>query len=228
MRAMLTPAGGAPHEGGPRDAGNDKAGRILAAARTLFLQHGYGETSMDAIARHAAVSKATLYSHFDSKAALFAALIVKECRHLSDAIRWRELDDPDIRSALLAVAHDFNNLLCSGDGLTMYRIVVAEAPRFPELGRIFYESGPTVMIERIAAILRRAAGRGLLDVHDPRIAAIQFVSMVRGELHLARVLNLPKAAKNPAQYIEASVDLFLAGYRAGTSGHNGRSKTGGA
>jgi AcrR family transcriptional regulator len=214
-RAPLTPAGGAPHEGGRRDAGSDKAGRILAAAHALFLRHGYGETSMDAIARHAVVSKATLYSHFDSKAALFAALIVTECRHLSDAISRRDLDEPDIRSTLLAVAHDFNNLLCSGDGLTMYRIVVAEAPRFPELGRIFYDSGPTVMIDRIAAILRRAADRGLLEIHDPRIAAVQFISLVRGEMHLARVLDLPKASKNPTDYIEASVDLFLAGYRTG-------------
>jgi TetR/AcrR family transcriptional repressor of mexJK operon len=96
----------------------------------------------------------------------------------------------------------------------MYRMVVAEAPRFPELGRIFYDSGPTIMIDRIAIILRRATERGLLKVRDPRIAAVQFISLVRGELHLTRVLGLKKASKNPADYIEASVDLFLAGYRA--------------
>ncbi len=213
--APLTRAGGGPQQEGTRAAGNEKADRILAAARTLFLQHGYGETSMDAIARHAAVSKATLYSHFDSKAALFAALIVTECRRLSDAIGQRALDQPDIRDALLQVAHDVNNLLCSGDGLTMYRIVVAEVPRFPELGEVFYDSGPTIMIDRIANILSRAANRGLLEIVDPRIAAIQFISLIRGELHLTSVLGLKKASKNPADYIEASVDLFLAGCRAG-------------
>lgn len=213
--AQVTRAGCLPQHGGISDAGNAKVDRILAAARTLFLQRGYGETSMDAIARHAAVSKATLYSHFDSKAALFAALIVRECRHLSEEIGRRALDEPDIRNALLQVAHDFNNLLCTGDGLTMYRIVVAEAPRFPELGQVFYDSGPTIMIDRIAAILRRAADRGLLDVRDPRIAAIQFISLVRGELHLTSVLGLNKASKNPANYIEASVDVFLAGYSVG-------------
>jgi TetR/AcrR family transcriptional regulator, mexJK operon transcriptional repressor len=215
--APLTCAGGGPQQGGIRAAGNEKADRILAAAHTLFLQHGYGETSMDAIARHAAVSKATLYSHFDSKAALFAALIVTECRHLSDAIGRRALDQPDIRDALLQVAYDFNNLLCSGDGLTMYRIVVAEVPRFPELGEVFYDSGPTIMIDRIANVLSRAADRGLLEIHDPRIAAIQFISLIRGELHLTRVLGLNKASKNPADYIEASVDLFLTGCRASQS-----------
>jgi AcrR family transcriptional regulator len=170
---------------------------------------------MDAIARHAAVSKATLYSHFAGKDALFAALVVTECRHLSGEIGRRALDEPDIREALRRVAHDFNNLLCTGYGLTMYRIVVAEVPRFPELGRIFYDSGPTIMIDRIATILRRATERGLLKIGDPRIAAIQFISLVRGELHLTRVLGLKRASKNSADYIEASVDLFLAGYRAG-------------
>jgi TetR/AcrR family transcriptional regulator, mexJK operon transcriptional repressor len=209
--AQLTRA----QEASGRDVGNAKVRRILAAARTLFLDRGYGETTMDAIARHAAVSKATLYSHFDGKDALFAALIVTECRHLSDQIGRRALDEPDIRDALLKVAHDFNNLLCTGEGLTMYRIVVAEAPRFPALGRVFYDSGPTIMIDRIADILRRATDRGLLKVRHPRIAAIQFISLVRGELHLTSVLGLKRASKNPADYIEASVDLFLAGYRAG-------------
>jgi AcrR family transcriptional regulator len=208
--AQLTRA----QDAGARDAGNARVRRILAAARTLFLNLGYGETSMDAIARRAAVSKATLYSHFDGKDALFAALIMMECRHLSNQIDRRALDDPDIRHTLLRLAHDFNNLLCTGDGLTMYRIVVAEAPRFPELGRVFYDSGPTIMIDRIANVLRRATDRGLLKVHDPRIAAIQFISLIRGELHLTRVLGLKKASKNPANYIEASVDLFLAGYQA--------------
>jgi TetR/AcrR family transcriptional regulator, mexJK operon transcriptional repressor len=200
---------------GARDAGNVRVHRILAAARTLFLKLGYGETSMDAIARHAGVSKATVYSHFAGKDALFAALIVSECRHLSDQIGQRALDKPDIRDALLQVAHDFNNLLCGGYGLTMYRIVVAEVPRFPELGRVFYDSGPTIMIDRIANLLHQAADRGLLKIGDPRVAAIQFISLIRGELQLTRVLGLKKASKNPADYVEASVDLFLAGYRAG-------------
>jgi TetR/AcrR family transcriptional regulator, mexJK operon transcriptional repressor len=211
---QLTRAGSGLKDAGACDTGNARVQRILAAARTLFLKLGYGDTSMDAIARQAAVSKATLYSHFAGKDALFAALIVSECRHLSDQIGRRALDEPDIRDALLRVAHDFNNLLCTGYGLTMYRIVVAEAPRFPELGRVFYDSGPTVMIDRIAHLLRQAADRGLLKVHDPRIAAIQFISLIRGELHLTRVLGLKRASKNPADYIEASVDLFLTGYHA--------------
>jgi TetR/AcrR family transcriptional repressor of mexJK operon len=209
--AQMTNSGSAARGAATRKLENVKARQILAAARKIFMDHGYGDASMDAIAREASVSKATLYAHFDDKAALFAALIVTECRHLSDQIGRRALDEPDIRVALLQIAQDFNNLLCTGDGLTMYRMVVADAPRFPELGRIFYDSGPKVMIDRIAKVLRRAAERGLLKLRDPRIAAIQFISLIRGELHLTRILGLKSASKLPAEYVEASVDLFLAG-----------------
>jgi AcrR family transcriptional regulator len=186
--------------------------RILAAARTLFLRQGFARTSTDAIANHAAISKATLYSHFENKAALFGASIVTECQRLSDDIDQSKLNEYDIRSPLLQVAHNFNSLLCSGDGLIVYHIVVAEAPRFPEVGELFYNSGPTIMINRIATILSWAADHGLLEICDPRIAANQFISLICGELHLTCVLGLNTTSRKPTDYIRGSVDFFLTGY----------------
>jgi TetR/AcrR family transcriptional repressor of mexJK operon len=198
------------------DVDNAKVRQILTAARKLFMELGYGAASMDAIARQASVSKATLYTHFDGKDALFAALIMAECKHLSGQIGQRAFDAPDIRDALRSLAEDFNNLLCSDEGLAMYRMVVAEAPRFPELGRIFYDSGPKVMIDRIADLLAAAGSRGLLKIGDARIAAIQFISLVRGDSHLTRILGVTPATKKvAADYIDSGVALFLAGYGTG-------------
>jgi len=192
---------------------NAKVRQILAAARKVFMQFGYGDASMDAIAREAGVSKPTLYTHFDGKDALFEALIVMECKHFAGLIGERAFDEPNIRLALRALAEDFNNLLCTDESLAMYRIVVAEAPRFPELGRIFYDCGPKVMIDRIAALLANAAKRGQLEIPDARIAAVQFISLVRGESHLTSILGIkPVAKKVAADYIDSGVDLFLAGY----------------
>ena len=176
------------------------------------MQLGYGAASMDAIARQAGVSKATLYTHFDGKDALFAALIVGECRDFSDQIGQRARDEPDIRVALRSLAEDFNNLLCDDEKLAMYRMVVAETPRFPALGSIFYDSGPKVMIDRIADLLRRAAERGLLKIPDAHVAAVQFISLVRGDSHLTRILGVTPTMSMPADYIDSGVDLFLAGY----------------
>jgi TetR/AcrR family transcriptional regulator, mexJK operon transcriptional repressor len=194
---------------------NGKVRQILDAARKVFMELGYGAASMDAIAREATVSKATLYTHFDGKDALFEALIVMECKHLSGQIGLRALDEQHIRVALRSLAQDFNNLLCQDESLAMYRIVVAEAPRFPELGRIFYDSGPKIMIDRIAELLARAAERGLLNVRDARIAAVQFISLVRGDSQLKRVLGLKPTAKHvAANYVDSAIELFLAGYGA--------------
>jgi TetR/AcrR family transcriptional repressor of mexJK operon len=201
-----------------KDVDNAKVRQILAAARKVFMELGYGAASMDAIARQATVSKATLYTYFDGKDALFAALIMAECKHLSGQIGQRAFDAPNIREALRNLAEDFNNLLCSDEGLAMYRMVVAEAPRFPELGRIFYNSGPKVMIDRIADLLAVAGTRGLLKIGDARIAALQFISLVRGDSHLTRILGITPAAKKvAADYIDSGVDLFLAGYGTGKS-----------
>jgi len=194
------------------DLGTSKERQILAAARKVFMQLGYGAASMDAIARQAGVSKATLYTHFDGKDALFAALIVNECRDFADQIGRRARDEPDIRLALRSLAEDFNNLLCNDEKLAMYRMVVAETPRFPALGSIFYDSGPKVMIDRIADLLRRAAERGLLKIPDAHVAAVQFISLVRGDSHLTRILGVTPSMSMPSDYIDSGVDLFLAGY----------------
>jgi TetR/AcrR family transcriptional regulator, mexJK operon transcriptional repressor len=215
-RAPTTRAGDARAKIAQQEIDNVKVRQILDAARKLFMEWGYGAASMDAIARQAGVSKATLYTHFDSKDALFAALIVMECKHFAEQIGLRAFDEPDIRVALRSLAEDFNNLLCRDESLAMYRIVVAEAPRFPELGRIFYDSGPRVMIDRIADLIAGAAKRGLLNVRDARIAAVQFISLVRGDTHFTRILGVKPASKNAAaDYINSGVDLFLAGYGAG-------------
>jgi TetR/AcrR family transcriptional repressor of mexJK operon len=58
-----------------------KAESILAAAKRMFLEGGFGAVSMDAIAREAGVSKATVYAHFAGKEELFGAVIGRECEH---------------------------------------------------------------------------------------------------------------------------------------------------
>src|SRR5271157_6368560 len=62
------------------DSESPKHQLVLDAAATLFMAHGYGAISMDAIARAAGVSKATLYAHFSSKDLLFATIVREACR----------------------------------------------------------------------------------------------------------------------------------------------------
>ena len=199
----------------PREdvAANPKVQQIVEAARRLFMADGYGATSMDAIARDAGVSKATLYSHFTNKAELFAAIIGGECQRFSHLLWSHEVEAGDVRSVLLQVARAKVQFTSSSGPRAIYRIVVGESGRFPELGRVFYENGPRRVLERFADYLREATAKGVLNVPHPRVAAEQFFGMVHGADHLRRLLGLddPKAP-DIDRITDSAVEIFLKAY----------------
>jgi AcrR family transcriptional regulator len=199
----------------PREeaAANPKVQLIVEAARRLFMADGYGATSMDAIARAAGVSKATLYSHFTNKAELFAAIIGGECQRFAQLLWPPESETGDVRSVLLQVAGAKIRFTGSAASCALYRIVVGESGRFPELGRVFYDNGPRRLLERLAEYLRTAAARGVLAVPDARLAAEQFFGMIHGADQLRRLLAIDDPAAPEIDAIVASaVERFLRAY----------------
>jgi AcrR family transcriptional regulator len=199
----------------PREdaAANPKVQQIVEAARRLFMAEGYGATSMHAIARDAGVSKATLYSHFTNKAELFAAIIGGECQRFSHLLWSQEAEAGDVRSVLLQVARAKVQFTSSSGPRAIYRIVVGESARFPELGRVFYENGPRRVLERFADYLRDATEKGVLNVPHPRVAAEQFFGMLHGVDHLRRLLGIddPKAP-DLDRIVDSAVEIFLKAY----------------
>lgn len=200
----------------PCDDRQSKAEVILEAARALFLSRGYGVTSMDALARRAGVSKATIYAHFADKEALFAALVSGECTRLRGEIAALSAGAVPVAEALPRLAAQFLGLLMSPWALAIHRVVVAETPRFPELGRAFYKLGPAVMKARLELYLREAAARGELRLPDPTLATSQLMGMIRGDLQLRCLLdpaNPPSLAEIERQ-ADAAARTFLAAYAA--------------
>src|SRR5215475_12027597 len=84
-----------------------KAAQILQAAAEAFMEQGYGAASMDAIARRAGVSKATLYAHFQGKEPLFAAIISELCQRIAGEVALAESDIADVRGGLIAIGQNF-------------------------------------------------------------------------------------------------------------------------
>ncbi len=191
-----------------------KAEQVLQAAGRVFREQGYGSASMDAIARAAGVSKATLYAHFAGKDQLFAAIVGAECRRHSQTLTAPDIDRLDVREALGAIGRNFLELVLSAKARAIYRIVIAEAPRFPEVGRAFYASGPAVVLARLTDYLGAADARGTLSVEDPRLAAEQFIGMLMGPLHMRHLLGLTAefGDRDPDQVVDAAVATFLAAY----------------
>jgi TetR/AcrR family transcriptional repressor of mexJK operon len=182
---------------------------VTRAARELFLDQGFSGTSMDAIARTAGVSKATLYAYFPSKQALFASLIVAECESLE-----RDLPLPDLSQglhpALRQFARQYARVFIEREDVAFVRTIANESSRFPDLGRLFYESGPLATIRRLARFLDEAKAKGLLEFEDSIMAATQFLSLIRGERPLRTVLGIADANEQTLDMeIESGLALFL-------------------
>ena len=173
-------------------APTEKAESILAAAQRTFLAGGFGAVSMDAIAREAGASKATLYAYFSSKEELFGAVVAREGERYFRGFSAGELDPREVEASLTEIARRFLALVLSPDAIAVNRITIAEAMRFPQLGEVFWRAGPERSRTQIEGFLRRAVEAGTLDIADFRRAAEQFIALLRGDIHLRQMLRLDK------------------------------------
>jgi TetR/AcrR family transcriptional regulator, mexJK operon transcriptional repressor len=193
-----------------------KAERILDAAGEVFVEQGYAAASMDEISRVAGVSKATVYAHFASKEQLFATVVTTECQRHSRTLLAADIDQRDVRSTLMSVGREFLELLTMPRALAFYRMVAIESMRLgsQDLGRIFYESSATIAQNLLTDFIRRATERGQLDVADPRRAAIQFYSLVKGDLFMTCLFGVVKAPSDEQiqRTVGSAVDMFLRAY----------------
>ncbi|HEX3861881.1 MAG TPA: TetR/AcrR family transcriptional regulator [Stellaceae bacterium] len=194
-----------------------KAGAILAAAERTFLASGFGAVTMDAIAREAGVSKATVYAHFTGKEELFGAVVAEVSERRFGGFSAEALDPSDIEASLTTIASRFLDLVLSPEAIGVNRIIVGEVTRFPMLGAVFWAAGPERSRAQIEAFLRRAVEAGSLTVADPRLAAEQFVALARGEIHLRSLLRLedPGDAAAIATAAKDAVATFLHAFKPG-------------
>ncbi len=189
-----------------------KRRQVVEAAARLFMAQGYGATSMEAIAREAGVSKATLYAYFPGKDALFAAIVGEACAREAEARPCCPgADEADLAGTLVALGEGYLSFLLRKEVLAIERVVMAEGPRFPELGRAFYESGPRRMIAWLAGWFSALQERGALRAGDPELAAEQFLSLLRSTAFLRHMLRLPPVpdAAEVARIAAAAADTFL-------------------
>jgi AcrR family transcriptional regulator len=188
---------------------------ILDVARDVFLDEGFAAASMSTIAARLGGSKGTLYNYFRSKDELFAAHVARHCAWQAESM-FSILSDPpdDIRHALTALCERYLAIILSEYNLLNYRLIMAEVLRSPEIGRIFYETGPLNGARRVAAFLERARDKGLLAFDDSLQVAHQLIGLCQGRLFKARLLNY-SPEPNPAEIsaeVGPAVATFLAAF----------------
>lgn len=158
---------------------------ILEAATSVFLSKGYAGTSMDDIAKLAAVSKQTVYKHFADKDTLFAEIVLATTDSVDDMIDAAAGLPADtgagadgLEEGLTRLAHRFVVTLTQDRVLRLRRLIIANADQFPELGASWYERGFERVLAGLAETFRRLDDEGRLKVEDPLIAAHHFAGLL--------------------------------------------------
>jgi TetR/AcrR family transcriptional regulator, mexJK operon transcriptional repressor len=191
-----------------------KPAQIMLAAKDLFTSQGFGATSMDAIARTANVSKATLYAHFSGKEELFAAMVSHACRAQSRLLSAPDAEGLELTEALSEIGRNLLSFILSPQAIAIFRVVVGETARFPELGRIFFESGPNQMRATLSAFLAKAAERGRLDIAEPFRAAEHLIGMLQTPVHMHVLFGVKKGFTEDEvdKVVKDAVEAFLRAY----------------
>lgn len=169
-----------------------KREQVLAGAEAVFLECGYEGASMSQIAARARVSKGTLYNHFENKAELFRALVDKLAREkLAAMFQPLSAGEEDCLTLLIRVAEEFIRVMISPIALGLYRIIVSEAPQFPELSDMFWQQGPACARRFLTDWLRRQDENRVLEIEDAVFAADQFFALCQTRIVHFRRLELP-------------------------------------
>jgi TetR/AcrR family transcriptional repressor of mexJK operon len=177
--------------------------RLLQAACAAFREEGY-QVSIDRIAARAQVARQTLYNHFHSKDELFGEVV----RHSVQSVLVTLEGNGDLRTTLLAFGDAYRERLLSPTGLAIFRTMVAEAPRFPELARQFFRQGPQTTRKRLADYLAQAMATGQLRRDDPDFAAEMLTAMLIDLDRLRGLIDLQTELLEPTKTARV-IDCFL-------------------
>lgn len=175
---------------------------IIRSAAEMFLKNGYENTSVDSVIARSGGSRRNIYEWFGNKDALFAAVVRYLCDDLLVSMSDHDLKPDDPEGSLRVFGGLFVETLVSPPVVSLYRLVIGESERFPELGRIFYEAAPGVVIAKMADFLTACTERGTLKIEDPDLTARILVEMMKGDVHLRAVIA-------PCDEIEANIPVIV-------------------
>lgn len=199
--------------GRPKDLAKRQA--ILDAAKSLFIRNGYIQTSMDAVAAEAGVSKLTVYSHFVDKETLFSCAVVARCEEEVPELFVDVPMDAPVEKVLLGIARGFQTLINSPESIDLNRLIITLGPQASSLTQVFFEAGPQRVLHELERFLGKLSGKNGLHFESPLNAAGHLLSLIKGVHHFRLLIGTGEIADEQTADRHASevVTLFLKAYR---------------
>jgi len=195
-----------------RERAEARHAELLDSALDHFLDKGFEQATIEAIAASVGMTKRTVYARYPDKASLFRAAVRRAIERLAvPPERIREADCGDLEQTLINIARLRVDRVMTPDGLKLQRIINTESYRFPDIFTTSYELGTQPVIGVLTELLERETRAGRLAIAEPVMAANVFMSMVvSGPVRIIVSGNfLPR--KETDRRIRFAVRLFLDG-----------------
>ena len=197
-----------------REQAEARKAALLDRALDHFLERGYEQATIEAIAADVSMTKRTVYARYADKAALFLAAVGRGIERLAlspDRIAASRRDD--LEETLINLAKLRIDLVSTAQGLKLQRIINTESYRFPQIFTTYYEVAALPTVRFLAEVLEEEAAAGRLVVNDAVLAANTFMSMVVGGPVRFITAGHPLAAEDIDARVAFAVRLFLQGTR---------------
>jgi TetR/AcrR family transcriptional repressor of mexJK operon len=188
--------------------------QILKAATELFLDEGYGSTTIEAVAARAGISKRTFYDRFDDKSVLFAAVVHRIIEQIRPRAEVPLLAGATLPNILRRLAGFILNAALAPQALALHRLVIAESVRFPELAfAVDSDSSQAEATGLIGELLARELPGCKVTAEQRLFAAEQFIYMiVTVPQRRAMGYGTPMSSADLSAWADNAVLLFLKGY----------------
>jgi TetR/AcrR family transcriptional repressor of mexJK operon len=199
---------------GRAETAEQRRERIARMAWPLFLKKGYDSVSIDEIIGVVGGSKATIYAWFGGKEGLFEEVVRQKCRDVVLAIHVDAAGS--LEAQLAEIGHSFLAIVLSPPILEFHRLMVSIGRKFPETGRLFFETGPASAYGIVATWIAKHQKEGRIGEDDPYRLAVLFLDMLIGEHQLSWLTGMPRAAKRDQidETVRLAVKVFLRGCAA--------------
>ena len=186
---------------------------ILSAALEVFTDRGFAATKLEDVAKRAGVTKGTIYLYFDSKEALFKALIRETIVPvIAQGEALAQSFTGSARELLERLVREYWRLVGETSLVGIPKLMIAEAGNFPQLARFYYEEVVTRGHRLMAGVIQRGIKAGEFRSVNVMVAA----KLAMTPLMHAVVARKAFAACMPegfdvASYLNTHIDLYLHG-----------------
>ena len=190
-----------------------RPGEIVAAALEVFVEHGFAAAKLADVARRAGVTKGTLYLYFDSKEALFKAVVRETIVPvIAQGEALARSFTGSARELLERLVREYWRLVGETALAGIPKLMMAEAATFPELTRFYYEEVVTRGHRLMAGVIERGIENGEFRPVDVKVAAKLAMSPLMHAVVAKRAfaLCMPEGF-NVQTYLDTHIDLYLHG-----------------